>query len=43
MKHVACVSRKPAPAAIGPGLTILQQVILFLSKGKIFLPPIRLI
>lgn len=39
MKHLNTISRQPQKAVIGPGLDIVQQFFLFLSKGKILLPP----
>jgi hypothetical protein len=34
MKHVQAISQ-PRAAAIGPGYTFLQQLVLFLTKGKV--------
>jgi len=34
MKHVRTITQ-PRAAAIGPGLTALQQFLLFLTKGKL--------
>jgi len=34
MKHVQPISQ-PRTAAIGPGYTLIQQFLLFLTKGKI--------
>ena len=37
MKHIRNVSKSPLPATVGLGLTPLQQMVLFLTKGKILI------
>lgn len=34
-KHIRSISAEPGRAAIGPGLSPWQQLIVFLTKGKI--------